>query len=89
MLMPMRKFIARHEDKSVNSSSSSDTNDHESLGADQKWYLRHKHRLTTRVHRVRYHNIEGGSLHSKINLPASTRPSGRITFQCKFILLSQ
>jgi hypothetical protein len=87
--MPRRKSIARREERITTCSSSSDVDDHELLGADQK----HAHEAQASTHDAGLSSSmsqsQGGSLHSRIYLPASTRPSGRTTFQCKFVLLSQ
>jgi len=87
--MSRRKSIACRENKIAASSSSSDADNHKSLGADQE--------QAPKAHAFTYDvgsssampQRRGGSLHSKIYLLASTRPSVRRTFQCKFVLLSQ
>jgi hypothetical protein len=48
---------------------------------------RHQCRLTTLHFRVWFNNIEVVSLHSMIHTPTSMRRIGRMTFQCKFVLL--
>jgi hypothetical protein len=83
--MSRRKSIACRENKIAASSSSSDADDHESLGADQE----QAHAFTYDVgSSSAMPQRRGGSLHNRIHLLASTRPSGRTTFQCKFVLLS-
>jgi hypothetical protein len=83
--MPREKSIARLTNRITTSSSSSASNDHESLGADQE-QAPETHAST--------HNAgsssampphQGGSLHNKIHLPGSTRLSGRMTFKCNFV----
>ncbi|KAI5604807.1 hypothetical protein BDE02_01G311700 [Populus trichocarpa] len=80
--MPRRKSIARREERITTCSSSSDVDDHELLGADQK----HAPEAQTLTHDAGLSSSmsqsQGGSLHSRIYLLASTRPSGRTTFQC-------
>jgi len=87
--MPRRKSIARREERITTCSSNSDVDDHELLGVDQK----HAPMAQASTHDAGLSSSmsqsQGWSLHSGIYLPASTRPSGRTTFQCKFVLLSQ
>jgi hypothetical protein len=68
-------------------SSNIDNDDHELLGADQE----EAHQAHASTHDAVYSSAmpqcRGGSLHSGIHSPASTRHNGRTTFQYKFILL--
>jgi phage gpG-like protein len=82
--MPRGKSIACREDKITSNSSSSDADNHELLGANQEQASTHN---TGSLSAMLQH--QEGSLHSGIHLPASTRPNKRMTFQCKFDLLSQ
>ena len=82
--MPRGKCIAHREDKITSNSSSADVDNHELLSADQEQASTHN---TGSLSAMLQH--QEGSLHSGIHLPISTRPSKRITFQCKFDLLSQ
>jgi hypothetical protein len=75
--MSRNKSIAGRENKIAASSSSSDVDDHDSLDADQE----HAHAFTYDVgSSSTMSQRRGGSLHSRIHLLASTRPSGRTTF---------
>jgi hypothetical protein len=86
--MSKGKSIARHEDKITASSSSNDTDDHKSLGADQE----QTPKLQALTHDSGSSSVmtqhQGVSLHNEIHLPTSTRSSGRMIFQCMFVLLS-
>jgi len=88
--MLREKSIARHEDRITASFSSSDNDNHESLGADQAEVLEaqastHHNTASSSAMLQR----KGMSFHSVIHLPTSTWRSGRTTFQCNFFLLSQ
>ena len=82
------KSIARCKDLITASSSSSDADDHESLGVD----LEQASEAHASTHNVGSSSAmpqhRGGSLYNEIHLPASTRPNDRTTFQCKFVLFS-
>jgi hypothetical protein len=87
--MPREKSIVHHENKITASFSNNDNDNHESLGVDQKETLEvqastHDFALLSAMPQCR-----GGSLHSGIHSPTSTRPNKRTTFQCKFVLFSQ
>jgi hypothetical protein len=83
--MSREKSIAHRIDRITTSSSSNAPNDHESLGADQE-----------QAFETQVATLDAGSssamlprrersFHNKIHLPRSTRLSGRMTFQCKFV----
>ena len=82
--MPRGKSIARYKDKITSNSSSCDANNHKLLSANQKQASTHN---TRSLSAMLQH--QEGSLHSGIHLSTSTRPSKKMTFQCKFDLLSQ
>jgi len=87
--MPRKTSIVPHEDKIVASSSSSDTDDHDSLGTDQEQAPKgHPSTYDARSSSAML-QCWGGSHHNGIHLPASKRSSWRTTFQCKFESLSQ
>jgi hypothetical protein len=72
------------------SSSSNDSQDYKSLGANQE----QTPKTQTSTHDASSSSVipprRGEvSLHSGIHLPRSTRISGRMTFQCKFVFYSQ
>jgi len=74
--MSRRKSIACHENKIAASSSSSDADDHESLGADQEQAQAFTYDVG---HRVRCHNVEGGpfiigSIYSQVRDLVEGRP---------------
>jgi len=68
----------------VAASSSSSENDI-SLGASQEEAPTPLAPSTDAASSNVLHNAEAACLRSGINLPASTRHSGRTTFQCKFV----
>jgi hypothetical protein len=83
--MSREKSIAHRIDRITTSSSSNAPDDHESLGADQE-----------QAFETQVATLDAGSssamlprrersFHNKIHLPRSTRLSGRMTFQCKFV----
>jgi len=79
--MRRTKSTARRSRMVAASSYSSE--DDISLGASQEEaHLRHQPMLPFPV---RFHSAETACLRSGINSPASTRHSGRTTFQCKFV----
>jgi hypothetical protein len=51
----------------------------------KKRHLQHLRRQSMLPLPSLLHSAEAACLHSGINLPASTRHSGRTTFQCKFV----
>jgi hypothetical protein len=62
--------------------SSSSSEDDISLGANQE---EAPVRQPMRPLQARFHSVEVVCLRSGLNSPASTRHSGRTTFQCKFV----
>ena len=48
---------------------------------------RHLRRLVMLPLPARFHRVEAVCLHNGVNSPASTRHIGRMTFQCKFVLV--
>ena len=74
--MPRRKSITCRENMIALSSSSSDVDVHESLGTDQE----QEFEAQTLTHDASSSSAmpqhRGGSFHSRIYLPTSTRPSG-------------
>ena len=89
MLMATRKSIARHTDMITVIRTSSDSNDHKSLGADQE----HSPETQPSTHNIGSSSAisrhREGVLHNEIHLPKSTRLSVRTTFQYKFVFPSQ
>ena len=65
--------------------SSSSSDDDISLGASQAGHLHHLRRQPMLPLPALLHSAEAACPRSGINLPASTRHSGRMTFQCKFV----
>ena len=84
MYMHREKSIARHEYMIAASSSSSDDENNVSLDADQEEASTSTHDAALPV---LFHNVEAVFFYSGIHSPSSTRCIGRITFQCKFVLL--
>ena len=71
----MRRTKTRVDRSGAVAASSSSNEDDISLGASQPMLSLP----------VVLHSTEAACLRSGINLPASTRHSGRTTFQCKFV----
>ena len=86
--MHREKSITRHTDRITTSFSSSASNDHESLGADQE----QAPKTHASTHNVSSSSVmlprQGGSLHNMTRLLESTRLSGRTIFQCNFVFPS-
>ena len=80
--MRITKSTARRSHRIAASSSSN--KDDMSLGANQEEALASLPMLPLPA---QFHRAEAVCLHSGINSPASTRHSGRMTFQCKFVLV--
>ena len=79
----MRRTKTRADRSRMVAVSSSSSEDDISLGASS--YLHHLHRQLMLPLPALLHSAEVACLHNRINLPASTRHSGRMTFQCKFV----
>jgi len=80
MLMTTRKSITRHMDMITAIRTSSDSNNHKSLGADQE----HSPETQPSTHQTGSSSAiprhREGVLHNEIHLPKSTRLSVRTTF---------
>jgi hypothetical protein len=88
--MSKAKSIACRKDMIAVGSSSSDANDHKSLGAGQEQTIEaHASTHDAGLSSVMPQRQGGPFTVGSIFLHESTRPSGRTTFQCKFVLLSQ
>jgi hypothetical protein len=87
--MPGGEFIACCKDKIIVSSSSSNVDYYKSFGADQE----QAPEAQASNHDAGLLKCDAttsrGSLYNRMHLPSSTRPSGRTTFQYKFVLLPQ
>jgi len=81
------KSIAHREHRITASSSSSDDNNNVSLGADQKEAPEAHASTHNVVSSTAMPQRKAGSFHNRMYSPKSTRRSGRMTFQCKFVLL--
>ena len=81
----MRKIKTRAGRSRPVESSSSSSDDDVSLGASQEEHLHHLRRQPMLPLPAMFHIVEAACLRSGINLPASTRHSGRTIFQCKFV----
>ena len=77
----MRRTKTRAGRSGAVAASSSSSEDDISLGAS----LHHLRRQPMLPLLAVLHSAEAACLRSGINLPASTRHSGRTTFQCKFV----
>jgi len=80
--MRKMKSTARHEHMVIACSSSSD--DDLSFGANQEEAPVPTHDAASSSG---FHSTKVVCLHSEVNSPASTRHIGRMTFQCKFVLV--
>ena len=89
VLMHGGEFIACCKDKIIVSSSSSNVDYYKSFGADQE----QAPEAQASNHDAGLLKCDAttsrGSLYNRMHLPSSTRPSGRTTFQYKFVLLPQ
>jgi len=81
----MRRMKTRAGRSCMVAASSSSSEDDISLGVSQEGHLHHLRRQPMLPLPALLHSAEAACLRSGINLPASTRHSGRTTFQCKFV----
>jgi hypothetical protein len=87
--MPREKSIARCTNMIAANSCSSASGDHESLDVNQEHAPKTQAATLDASSSGAMSPCQGGSLHSGIYLLGSTRLSGRMIFQCKFVFPSQ